>query len=153
MAVLSGTAKIRFGAADTFPDMHENTHGSAWEAGGIVLQAEAGDVFVIPAGVAHKTHDTKPEAEIALLSPGRRHGIEAEDPAEALSKIRLEGFTMMGAYCGKRGILLRGAVTSRRCGAFRNRGLILFLGIRRMGFEGGGREVALLPNLVSEILR
>lgn len=100
MAVLSGTAKIRFGVADTSPDMHENTHGSAWEDGGIILQAEAGDVFIIPAGVAHKTHDTKPDAEFALLSPGKGHGIEAEDPVKALSDIRLEGFTMMGAYCG-----------------------------------------------------
>ncbi|KAJ5439558.1 uncharacterized protein N7458_010556 [Penicillium daleae] len=100
MAVLSGTAKIRFGVADTSPDMHENTHGSAWEDGGVVLQAEAGDVFIIPAGVAHKTHDTKPDAEFALLSPGTGHGIEAENPVEALSKIPLEGFTMMGAYSG-----------------------------------------------------
>ncbi|OKP13878.1 hypothetical protein PENSUB_453 [Penicillium subrubescens] len=100
MAVLSGTAKIRFGVADTSPDMHENTYGSAREDGGVVLHAEAGDVFVIPAGVAHKTHDTKPDAEFALLSPGKGHGIEAEDPVEALSRVRLEGFTMMGAYCG-----------------------------------------------------
>jgi uncharacterized protein YjlB len=71
--------------------MHENTYGSAWEDGGVVLQAEAGDVFVIPAGVAHKTHDTRPDAEFALLSPGKGHCIEAEDPVEVLAKIRLEG--------------------------------------------------------------
>lgn len=100
MAVLSGTADIRFGVADTSPDMDENTHGSAWESGGVLLKAEAGDVFVLPAGVAHKTHNTKPEAEFALLSPGRAHGIEAENPREALSNLKLDGFTMMGAYNG-----------------------------------------------------
>ncbi|KAE8362683.1 hypothetical protein BDV27DRAFT_146753 [Aspergillus caelatus] len=100
MAVLSGTASIRFGVADTSPDMELNTHGSAWEEGGVLLEAEAGDVFIIPAGVAHKTHNTKPEAEFALLSPGKGHGIEAENPKKALSEINLDGFTMMGAYNG-----------------------------------------------------
>ncbi|KAB8270035.1 hypothetical protein BDV30DRAFT_250928 [Aspergillus minisclerotigenes] len=100
MAVLSGTASIRFGVADTSPDMEQNTHGFAWEDGGLVLEAEAGDVFIIPAGVAHKTHNTKPAAEFALLSPGKGHGIEAENPKKALSEIQLDGFTMMGAYNG-----------------------------------------------------
>lgn len=99
MAVLSGTASIRFGVADTSPDMEENTHGSAWEDGGVLLEAEAGDVFIIPAGVAHKTHNTKPEADFALLSPGNGHGIKAEHK-KALSEIKLDGFTMMGAYSG-----------------------------------------------------
>jgi uncharacterized protein YjlB len=100
MAVLSGTASIRFGVADTSPDLEENTYGFAWEEGGILLEAEVGDVFIIPAGVAHKTHDTKPKADFALLSPGSGHGIEADDPRKALSKIKLDGFTMMGAYNG-----------------------------------------------------
>lgn len=100
MAVLSGTASIRFGVADTSSDMEKNTHGSDWESGGVLLEAEAGDVFIIPAGVAHKTYNTKPEAEFALLSPGNGHGIEAENPMKALSEIKLDGFTMMGAYSG-----------------------------------------------------
>ncbi|KAF4945014.1 hypothetical protein FGADI_12273 [Fusarium gaditjirri] len=100
MAVLSGTATIRFGVGDTSEDLQENTYGSAWEEGGIVLEAEAGDVFVIPAGVAHKTHNTKPAAEFKLLSPGVGHGIEADDPKKALSEIKLDGYTMMGAYNG-----------------------------------------------------
>ncbi|KAM5356696.1 hypothetical protein ACJ41O_003342 [Fusarium nematophilum] len=100
MAVLSGTATIRFGVADTSEDLGENTHGSAWEDGGIELQGEAGDVFIIPAGVAHKTHNTKPEAEFKLLTPGTGHGIDAEDPRKALSEIKLSGYTMMGAYSG-----------------------------------------------------
>ena len=87
--------------ADTSPDMPKNTHGSVWEEeGGVLLEAEAGDVFVIPVGVAHKTHNTKHQAEFALMSPGTGHRIEAEDPKKALSEIKLDGFTMMGAYNG-----------------------------------------------------
>ena len=100
MAVLSGTARIRFGVADTSADLDENTHGSAWEDGGVELDAEAGDVFVIPAGVAHKSYNTQPKAEFALLTPGRGHGLGADDPEAALRKITLDGFTMMGAYSG-----------------------------------------------------
>lgn len=100
MAVLSGTANIRFGVADTSADMDDNTYGSAWERGGVILEARAGDVFIIPAGVAHKTFNTKPEADFALLSPGKGHGIEASDPKEALWEVKLDGFTMMGAYNG-----------------------------------------------------
>ncbi len=100
MAVLSGTARIRFGVADTSSDLDENTHGAAWEAGGVELEAEAGDVFVIPAGVAHKTYNTQPSAEFALLTPGRGHGLGAEDPRAALRDITVDGFAMMGAYSG-----------------------------------------------------
>lgn len=100
MAVLSGTATIRFGVADTSDDMDENTRGSAWEEGGIEVQAEAGDVFIVPAGVAHKTYDTSPAAEFKLLTPGTGHGIDADDPRGALAEIELDGFTMMGAYSG-----------------------------------------------------
>ncbi|UPK92963.1 hypothetical protein LCI18_003898 [Fusarium solani-melongenae] len=100
MAVLSGHATIRFGVADTSEDMHDNTYGSAREEGGIELKAEAGDIFLIPAGVAHKTYDTKPESELKLLTPGSGHGIDAKNPREALETIKLSGFTMMGAYNG-----------------------------------------------------
>lgn len=96
MAVLSGTATIRFGVADTSEDLEENTNGSAWEDGGIELEAKAGDVFVIPAGVAHKTHNTKPEEEFVLLTPGQGVKVEAEEVAQ----VKLSGYTMMGAYSG-----------------------------------------------------
>lgn len=98
MAVLSGSATIRFGAADTDPDLEASTHGTAREEGGIELQAHAGDVFILPAGLAHKTYDTTPANEFALLTPGKGRGIEAENPLEALDKIELNGFTMLGAY-------------------------------------------------------
>ena len=98
MAVLSGRATIRFGAADTSADLRESTHGSASEGGGVEVTAEAGGGFVIPAGVAHKTFDTDPESTFKLLTPGTGHGIDAEDPRKAMAEIELEGFTMLGAY-------------------------------------------------------
>lgn len=102
MAVLSGTATIRFGVADTSEDLDANTYGQAWEDGGIELTAKAGDVFVIPAGIAHKTYNTKPEAKFQLLTPGTGHGIETggRDIKEVLADIQLSGYTMMGAYSG-----------------------------------------------------
>lgn len=68
MAVLSGTAMIRSDVADTNADMEKNTHGSAWEDGGIELEAEAGDVFIVPAGVSHKTCNTLLAADFKRLS-------------------------------------------------------------------------------------
>ena len=98
MVVLTGSATIRFGVADTSSDLDESTYGSGKEEGGVEVQANAGDVFVLPAGTAHKTYDTQPKAEFALLTPGKGHGIEADDPRDALSKLELSGFCMMGAY-------------------------------------------------------
>jgi uncharacterized protein YjlB len=106
MAVLSGTATIRFGVADTSLDMDENTMGTARESGGIEIEAKPGDVFLLPAGTAHKTYNTKPEAEFTLLSSGDGHHIAtAASPdatgdaaREALKQVRLSGFTMLGAY-------------------------------------------------------
>lgn len=97
MAVLSGTATIRFGVADTDADMEKNTHGSGREEGGVELHAEAGDVFILPAGLAHKTFDTTP-AEFKLLTPGDGHSVAAEDVRQTLADIKLSGFTMIGAY-------------------------------------------------------
>jgi uncharacterized protein YjlB len=114
MAVLSGSATIRFGVADTVEDMDANTHGSAeegWERGGIEVHAERGDVFVLPAGTAHKTYDTQPRAEFALLTEGDGHRIVREGELgegdvegyyevvrRKLEGVKLDGFTMLGAY-------------------------------------------------------
>ena len=97
MTVLTGEATVRFGVADTSSDLEESTHGSGQENGGIELHAKAGDVFVLPAGTAHKTFDTTP-GEFALLTPGDGHGIAADDPRAALDSIELSGFTMIGSY-------------------------------------------------------
>lgn len=98
MAVLTGSARIRFGVADTTTDLEKNTHGTGSEEGGIEIVAKAGDVFVIPAGVAHKTFETKPEADFQLLTPGQGRGIEAEDKHGVIAELDLSGFTMIGAY-------------------------------------------------------
>jgi uncharacterized protein YjlB len=100
MAVLTGTAKIRFGVADVVEDMEENTHGSGKEPGGIEVDANAGDVFILPAGTAHKTFDTSPVAEFRLLTPGDGHHImsKGSDVRHTLAEVKLDGFTMVGAY-------------------------------------------------------
>ncbi|KAH8817409.1 hypothetical protein F5884DRAFT_249797 [Xylogone sp. PMI_703] len=98
MVVLSGTATIRFGVADTVPDLEESTYGSGKEEGGVEIQAQPGDVFIIPAGVAHKTFDTSPVAEFSLLTPGDGHHIQSDDAKATLASIALDGFTMLGAY-------------------------------------------------------
>jgi uncharacterized protein YjlB len=103
MVVLSRTATIRFGAADTSEDLKESTWGGAKEASGVEIIAYAGDVFVIPAGVAHKTYNTSPSAAFNLLTPGHGRDIQADDVTQALKEVELSGFTMMGAYpksCG-----------------------------------------------------
>ena len=101
MVVMSGTARIRFGVADTSEDLQENTYGTAYETGGITLDAKAGDAFLIPAGVAHKTHMCRPRKSLALLTPGEGHGLVAQPGKtidQAMEKIELSGFTMCGAY-------------------------------------------------------
>ncbi|CAN8098819.1 unnamed protein product [Discula destructiva] len=87
MAVLAGTATIRFGVADS-------------ETGeGIEIPAKAGDVFVLPAGTAHKTFDTAPASDFALLTPGDGRLVAAKDVKSALAAVELDsGFVMMGAY-------------------------------------------------------
>ncbi|ETN42985.1 uncharacterized protein HMPREF1541_02143 [Cyphellophora europaea CBS 101466] len=97
MVVLSGRATIRFGVADTSADLSASTHGPARESGGVEVPAQKGDVFILPAGTAHKTFDTTP-GEFKLLTPGDGHGIEAGNAREALGSIQLDGFTMIGAY-------------------------------------------------------
>lgn len=98
MAVLSGRATIRFGVADTTEDMEENTHGSGFEAGGIELQAEVGDVFVLPSGLAHKTFDPVPVADFRQLLPGQGHFIKADGGRDTIANTELSGFTMIAAY-------------------------------------------------------
>ncbi|KAK5168201.1 uncharacterized protein LTR77_006770 [Saxophila tyrrhenica] len=100
MCVLTGSARIRFGVADTSEDLDASTHGSAQESGGVEIEARAGDVFVLPAGTAHKTFNTQPEAEFKLLTPGGAHqiGEAGADARRVLEGIELDGFTMIGAY-------------------------------------------------------
>lgn len=95
MAVLTGTAKIRFGLGDT--DGAVEGKG----CGGVEVEAQAGDIFVLPAGTAHKTFDAKPEAPFKLMTPGDGHGIfpgSKKSIDDILTGLQLDGFTMLGAY-------------------------------------------------------
>lgn len=98
MAVLSGRATLRFGIADAEHSDDDSTSSSSLPSNGIEVEAQAGDVFLLPAGTAHKTFNTRPAGEFALLTPGDAHTVQAEDVRAALDGVKLSGFTMMGAY-------------------------------------------------------
>ncbi|KAJ4300070.1 hypothetical protein N0V90_005319 [Kalmusia sp. IMI 367209] len=93
-------ATIRFGVADLDDDLYKNTWGGAYEPGGLKLEVQAGDALIIPAGVAHKTYNTSPADAFSLLTPGQGRGLQTDNVYEALSRVKLSGFTMMGAYPG-----------------------------------------------------
>lgn len=52
------------------------------------IHARAGDVFILPAGVSHKTFDTVPSMASKMLSPGNGHGLVA---AAAAASSPLQG--------------------------------------------------------------
>jgi uncharacterized protein YjlB len=90
MVVLTGTARIRFGVAD----ISDGDNQTGKEEGGVEVDASPGDVFILPAGTAHKTFNAVPESSLKLLTPGDGHEVDLE----SLKAVELEGFTMMGAY-------------------------------------------------------
>lgn len=113
MAVISGgTATIRFGVADQ-PDWKANSlpMGSRGkgEEGGVEIEASVGDVFIIPAGVSHKTFNPRPDTkELAFHQPqdiehGKaKEGLDEQSVERHRSffegvKVEAE-FMMMGAY-------------------------------------------------------
>jgi len=113
MAVISGEgASIRFGVADV-PNWEQGMLGigerGEGEEGGVEIRAALGDVFIIPAGVSHKTFAPTPETkELAFHQPDdieAGHAAENVSPEsearhrEFFSKVPVEGeFMMMGAY-------------------------------------------------------
>ncbi|KKY38386.1 putative fad-dependent pyridine nucleotide-disulfide oxidoreductase [Diaporthe ampelina] len=97
MAVLSGEATIRFGVADDEPAAGDGggADGSSSSSTGIEVHARAGDVFVLPAGLAHKTFSPHPsDSTFKLLTPGDGH----HALGAGLAGVELSGFTMIGAY-------------------------------------------------------
>ena len=62
MVVLSGPGTIRWGTTDLTDDPQKHTYGTPgthFEDGSVFLEVEAGDLFVIPAGVTHKSFDRR----------------------------------------------------------------------------------------------
>jgi uncharacterized protein YjlB len=104
MTVIAGEgATIRFGVADTSEDEETHTHGDGHEDGGVWVEAKKGDVFILPAGVAHKTYDPRPYAPELIFSQCKdEQGNVIRDPQKArkfFEGIELgEHFMMMGSY-------------------------------------------------------
>lgn len=102
MVVLSGPGTIRWATADLDDDPQQNTYGRsgvAYEDDSLFVEVNAGDLFVIPAGVSHKSFDAeaaKPDAE--CLTGGGAHHIGSDDPRRFVGELEISGFTMMGAY-------------------------------------------------------
>jgi uncharacterized protein YjlB len=113
MAVISGgSATIRFGVADQ-PDWKQRGlavgERGKGEEGGVEIRAQVGDVFIIPAGVSHKTFAPEPETrDLAFHQPedieqGKANINLDEKSMERhrsfFEGVKVEGeFMMMGAY-------------------------------------------------------
>jgi uncharacterized protein YjlB len=112
MTVISGHgATIRFGVADS-PSWTQGKYAPGdradGEEGGVEIEAKLGDVFIIPAGVSHKTFLPKPwNEELGFYQPkdveeGR--AAEVDEEKERERRTFFEGvvvedrFMMMGAY-------------------------------------------------------
>ncbi|PLB47661.1 hypothetical protein P170DRAFT_409879 [Aspergillus steynii IBT 23096] len=99
MVVLSGPGRIRWGTADLDENPHNHTYGKGSENGALYVDVNAGDLFVIPAGVTHKSFDVNAKIpDPTCLTGGGAHRIEAEDPRTFVGELQVSGFTMMGAY-------------------------------------------------------
>lgn len=102
MVVLSGPGTIRWGTADLNDEPRKHTYGSAgndYEDGSLFIEVNAGDLFIIPAGVTHKSFDpTAPNPDPQCLTGGGAHSIESDDPRRFVGELKASGFTMMGAY-------------------------------------------------------
>lgn len=99
MVVLSGPGTIRWGVADLDDDPQKHTYGTAYEEGGVEVEVNPGDVFVIPAGVTHKSFNpVATQSDAVCLTGGGNHSIDAEDPGKMVGGLKVGGFTMMGAY-------------------------------------------------------
>lgn len=112
VVVSGGSATIRFGVADatdwTAEKYSVGERGSG-EGGGIEITAGLGDVFIIPAGVSHKTFSPSPEVKVLKFHQPEdiKQGMAAQRldeeserrHREFFGRIPIEGeFMMMGAY-------------------------------------------------------
>ncbi|KAH7406678.1 hypothetical protein DE146DRAFT_399758 [Phaeosphaeria sp. MPI-PUGE-AT-0046c] len=113
MVVISGgSATIRFGVADAL-DWEAGKYGvgerGGGEEGGVEIEAGLGDVFIIPAGVSHKTFKSNPPTEELVFhqpddikqgqAAQRLDEVSEERHRSFFEKVPVEGeFMMMGAY-------------------------------------------------------
>ncbi|CAG7557540.1 unnamed protein product [Fusarium equiseti] len=95
MIVVHGPGKIRWGVADLSDNWEDHTYGQAYEDGCIEVDVEVGDLFVIPAGISHKSYD--PDATSASFGCLTGDARKIDSNIE-VSEVPLEGFCMMGAY-------------------------------------------------------
>lgn len=98
MVVVSGPGKIRWGVADIDEDEEKHTYGDAREEGGLLIDVDVGDLFVIPAGVAHKSYNPSSTNPRINSLAGQGRGIVSDDPRGLLKELQVQGFCMMGAY-------------------------------------------------------
>ncbi|WWC69968.1 uncharacterized protein I206_103912 [Kwoniella pini CBS 10737] len=101
MLVLSGEAKIKFGSGDLTSNINESLKKGKFELGGIILNAKKGDIFLLPAGLSHKTFNTKPLNSFKLLTPNgtKTMTLESKKKLKEIKEINKEkGFIMMGGY-------------------------------------------------------
>ena len=101
MVVTSGTGRVLFGVADIISEGKDATQDQGQEDhedGGIELEAQVGDVFVLPAGLAHKSSDPKATEQLTRLTPCDPHNVDDDKMRSALEDVQVSGFTMLGAY-------------------------------------------------------
>jgi uncharacterized protein YjlB len=108
MAVISGgRAQILFGVADSPEDraqdlgiggVQRDVNADGREEGGVLLDAEVGDVFILPAGVAHKTHNPVPKTKgMRFHQPPDKE--DEKGSREFFASVPIKGeFMMIGAY-------------------------------------------------------
>jgi uncharacterized protein YjlB len=99
MAVLSGPGLVRFGVADLVDDWKEHTYGTGFEDGSVLVEAEVGDVFVIPAGVSHKNYDPRAKDMESGFLTGGGHELDGDGGTEVVKDLQMPStFVMIGSY-------------------------------------------------------
>jgi mannose-6-phosphate isomerase-like protein (cupin superfamily) len=66
------------------------TPGTDFEEGSVFIDVEAGDLFVIPAAVTHKSFDRRAkDLDPMCLTGGGAHKIESDDPRSFVGALQV----------------------------------------------------------------